>query len=222
MLNKLVLFDFDGTLVDSAPDLAGSANYLRSLQNLEPLPLPYLRPYATKGARGLLKAALDLETDHPDYEQQKTLFLDHYAANSTQHSQTFDGVETLIEQLNDLGLSWGVVTNKALHLTQPIMDHFGFSLSSKVLVGGDSTPHIKPHPASLLLACELTNTKPQQCIYIGDDERDIIAGKAAGMNTVVAAYGYCDFDPAIPSWNADYVSQHASEILPQILDWAQK
>lgn len=222
MLNKLVLFDFDGTLVDSAPDLANSANYLRSLHHLDPLPLSYLRPYASKGARGLLKASLDMETDHPDYEQQKDIFLTHYAANSTVHSQLFDGVEELIEQLNELGLGWGVVTNKVVHLTQPIMDHFGLSQSSQVLVGGDSTPHIKPHPAPLFLACELTGIEPQNCIYIGDDERDIVAGKAAGMATLVTAYGYCNFDPAIPSWHADYVSNHAQDILPHILDWLQK
>ncbi|MEZ2721504.1 phosphoglycolate phosphatase [Paenalcaligenes hominis] len=222
MLNKLVLFDFDGTLVDSAPDLAASANHLRKLKNLEPLPLSYLRPYASKGARGLLQASLQLETDHPDYETEKDTFLAHYAANSTVLSRPFDGIETLVEQLNELGLAWGVVTNKVVHLTQPIMDHFGLSQTSKVLVGGDSTPHIKPHPAPLLLACELTGISPENCIYVGDDERDIVAGKAAGMATLVAAYGYCDFDPAIASWQADYVSQHASEILPCVLEWAQK
>lgn len=222
MLNKLVLFDFDGTLVDSAPDLANSANHLRSLHHLEPLPLSYLRPYASKGARGLLKAALDMDTDHPDYEQQKELFLTHYAANSTLYSRPFDGIDSLIEQLNELGLAWGVVTNKVVHLTQPIMEHFGLSQSSKVLVGGDSTPYIKPHPAPLLLASERAGIAPENCIYIGDDERDIVAGKAAGMATLVAAYGYCDFDPAIASWQADYVSHHAQEILPQVLDWLQK
>lgn len=222
MHNKLVLFDFDGTLVDTAPDLANSANHIRALNHLDPLPLPYLRPYASKGARGLLKAALDMDTEHPDYEYQKELFLKHYAANSTLHSHTFDGIDTLIEQLNELGLNWGVVTNKAVHLAQPIMDHFGLSQSSKVLVGGDSTPHIKPHPAPLLLACELTGTRPEHCIYVGDDERDIVAGKAAGMATLVAAYGYCDFDPAISSWQADYISNHAQDILPHILDWLHK
>ena len=195
MLNKLVLFDFDGTLVDSAPDLANSANYMRTLHQLDPLPLSYLRPYASKGARGLLKAALDMDTDHPDYEEKKDIFLAHYAANSTRHSQLFDGIDTLIDQLNELGLGWGVVTNKVVHLTQPIMDHFGLSQSSQVL---------------------------ENCIYVGDDERDIVAGKAAGMATLVAAYGYCDFDPAIASWEADYVSNHAQDILPQILDWLQK
>lgn len=221
-MQKLVLFDFDGTLVDSAPDLATSANYIRTLQDLTPLPLDHLRPYASMGARGLLKAALDLDTDHPDYETQKNLFLDHYAANSTTHSDLFDGVDILISQLNDIGIKWGVVTNKAVHLTQPIMEHFNLSASSKVLVGGDSTAHIKPHPASLFLACEKTGIAPADCIYIGDDERDIVAGKAAGMATVVAAYGYCDFDPAIASWQADGIASHATEIFPIILQWLHR
>lgn len=221
-MQKLVLFDFDGTLVDSAPDLAASANYIRTLQDLTPLPLDHLRPYASMGARGLLKAALDLDTDHPDYETQKNLFLDHYAANSTTHSDLFDGVDILISQLNDIGIKWGVVTNKAVHLTQPIMEHFNLSASSKVLVGGDSTAHIKPHPASLFLACEKTGIAPADCIYIGDDERDIVAGKAAGMATVVAAYGYCDFDPAIASWQADGIASHATEIFPIILQWLHR
>lgn len=221
-MQKLVLFDFDGTLVDSAPDLAASANYIRTQQGLEPLPEAYLRPYASMGARGLLKASLDLNTDHPDYESQKNLFLNHYAANSTVNSQLFDGVDTLISQVDEMGIGWGVVTNKAVHLTKPIMDHFGLSASSKVLVGGDSTPHIKPHPASLFLACEKTGIAPANCIYIGDDERDIVAGKAAGMATLVAAYGYCDFDPAIASWQADGIANHATEIFPIILRWLHR
>lgn len=218
-MNKLVLFDFDGTLVDSAPDLAASANHLRVLQGLAPLDQDYLRPYASMGARGLLKASLDLDPDHAEFEKQKQIFLDHYAANSTVQSQLFDGVDGLIEQLNDTGIPWGVVTNKALGLTQPIMEHFGLDQHSKVTVGGDCTPHLKPHPASLYLACEKTAIAPENCIYIGDDERDIVAGKTAGMATLVAAYGYCHLDPAIPSWQADYVADHASAIFPLVLDW---
>lgn len=221
-MHKLVLFDFDGTLVDSAPDLANSANYLRTQKGLTPLALDFLRPYASMGARGLLKASLDMETNHPDYEVQKKIFLDHYANNSTVDTTLFDGIDTLIEQLNETGINWGVVTNKAVHLTQPIMDYFNLSASSKVLVGGDSTPHIKPHPASLFLACEKTGIAPEHCIYVGDDERDIVAGKAAGMATMVAAYGYCDFDAAIPSWQADAIADHATEIFPHILQWLHR
>ena len=221
MNTKLVLFDFDGTLVDSAPDLANSANYIRTQAGLAPLEADYLRPYASKGARGLLKAALDMDTDHPDYETQKTLFLQHYAANSTYLSRPFSGIIELISDLEQHKLAWGVVTNKVVHLTQPIMDHFALSTGCKVLVGGDSTPHIKPHPAPLLLACEQTGFKPENTLYVGDDHRDIVAGKAAGMATLVAAYGYCQLDPDIHLWQADYISHHPNELLPQILHWAQ-
>lgn len=221
-MNKLVLFDFDGTLVDSAPDLANSANHLRVLQGLAPLPLDFLRPYASMGARGLIKATLDLDTDHPDFNQQRTLFLEHYAANSTLNSVLFDGVEDLLNELDQLQISWGIVTNKALGLTLPIMEHFKLNQSSKVTVGGDCTPHLKPNPASLFLACDRVGIAPENCIYIGDDERDIVAGKAAGMDTLVAAYGYCNFDPAIPSWQANHVADHATEILPAVLAWIQK
>lgn len=221
-MKNLILFDFDGTLVDSAPDLAASANFLRTSQGLDPLSDDFLRPYASMGARGLIKASLGLDTDHPDYEAHKTSFLNHYTANSTVNSHLFDGVDSLIENLNELGLMWGVVTNKALHLTQPIMDHFNLSQSSSVTVGGDCTPYLKPNPASLFLACERTGIDPSNCIYIGDDERDIVAGKAAGMATMVAAYGYCDFDAAIPDWQADSIANHATEMLPLILQWTQR
>lgn len=221
-MHKVVLFDFDGTLVDSAPDLANSANHLRVLRGLEPLPLDFLRPYASMGARGLLKATLDLNTDHPDFDEQRTIFLAHYAANSTTNSVLFDGVEDLLNELDQLQVAWGVVTNKALGLTLPIMDHFNLNQSSKVTVGGDCTPFLKPNPASLFLACEKLGIAPENCLYVGDDERDIVAGKAAGMDTLVAAYGYCNFDPTIPSWHADHVANHATEILPAVLEWIQK
>lgn len=220
-MQKLVLFDFDGTLADSAPDLAAAANRLRLERGLEALPYATLRPYASHGARGLLKVALDLNTDDADYETYKQKFLRSYEQNMTQLTTLFDGVETMLAQLAESNLPWGIVTNKTEYLTKPLVEHLGLSQNCVVLVGGDTTPHIKPHPAPLFHAANAANIDPKQCIYIGDDQRDIQAGKAAGMATVVAAYGYCDFDPAISSWNADAIVNSPHEIYQAIDSWAK-
>lgn len=219
-MQKLVLFDFDGTLADSAPDLAAAANRLRLARGLEALPYAALRPYASHGARGLLKAALDLNADDPDYETYKKKFLVDYEQNMTQLTTLFDGVQTMLDHLAEMGLPWGIVTNKTEYLTKPLAEHLGLHQHCVVLVGGDTTPHIKPHPAPLLHAAAAAKIDAKQCIYIGDDQRDIQAGKAAGMATVVAAYGYCDFDPNIASWEADAVVNSPIEILQAVEKWA--
>ena len=219
-MQKLVLFDFDGTLADSAPDLAAAANRLRLERGLEPLPYAALRPYASHGARGLLKVALDINVDDADYEAYKKKFLLDYEQNMTQLTTLFDGVDTMLAALSDAGLPWGIVTNKTEYLTRPLVEHLGLSQNCVVLVGGDTTPHIKPHPASLLHAAAAVNIEPRHCIYIGDDQRDIQAGKAANMTTVVAAYGYCDFDPAIATWEADNVVNSPTEVPAAVEKWA--
>jgi phosphoglycolate phosphatase len=214
-MQKLVLFDFDGTLADTAPDLAATANEMRALKGLPPLPYEHLRPQASKGARGLLKASLDMDPDHPEYEAHRIQFLDLYAQQLTQHTTLFPGVPQLLSTLTENGYKWGIVTNKIEALALPIVRHFQLDLECAVTVGGDTVGVAKPHPAPLLHAAQQVGVAPHSCLYIGDDERDIVAGKAAGMPTVAAAYGYCQVDD-IPRWNADAVVHAAGEIWPVV------
>lgn len=221
MQEKLVLFDFDGTLADSAPDLAACANRVRAAHQLEPLPYDELWPFASHGARGLLNAAIGITPEHPDYDRYRSEFLKDYEANMTQNTQLFLGVQELLQHLVDQKLKWGIVTNKTEYLTRPLMTHLGLDEHCVVMVGGDTTPHIKPHPAPLFHAAAEAGIAPEQCIYIGDDRRDIQAGQAAGMSTVIAAYGYCKLDPSLADWQADAIVHNAHELIEVIQRWAQ-
>src|SRR5690606_12488287 len=193
-MQKLVLFDFDGTLADTAPDLAAAANKQRTRRGLAPLDYESLRPFASHGARGLLKAGLDMDPDHPEYESCRQQFLADYEQDMTTLTRLFPGVKELLSTLKQNGYAWGIVTNKVEYLAIPLIVHLGLYTDCAVTVGGDTTDHAKPHPAPLLYAAEKAGFAPSQCIYIGDDQRDMIAGKAAGMATIAAAYGYCGED----------------------------
>ncbi len=221
-MKKLVLFDFDGTLADTAPDLAAAANKQRERRGLEPLPYEALRPYASHGARGLLKAGLDMSTDHPEYEACRKQFLVDYENDMTHHARLFPGIAALLATLQDHTFAWGIVTNKAEYLAVPLVAYLGLAQHCAITVGGDTAARAKPHPDPLLLAAEKTGFETDQCIYIGDDERDIIAGRAAGMATVVAAYGYCDREIARQTWNADAVADEPDDLWPVIRDWANQ
>jgi len=202
-MSALILFDFDGTLADTAPDLAAAANRQRTRRGMEPLPYEALRPVASQGARGLLRVALGLLPDHPEYETARQQFLDDYAAGSTVHSQLFPGIPALLEQIRAQGLAWGIVTNKVTHLTLPIVEFLGLTRHSAVLVCGDTTEHAKPHPAPLLHAAREAGYATDRCVYVGDDLRDIQAAHAAGMPAVAAAYGYLGQDENITTWAAE-------------------
>ncbi len=221
-MKKLVLFDFDGTLADTAPDLAEAANKQRVRRGLEPLPYETLRPYASAGARGLLKAGLDMSPEDADYDTCRQQFLQDYENDMTRHTTLFPGISELLAALRDHAYVWGIVTNKAEYLALPLVSHLGLADECAVTVGGDTTAHSKPHPAPLLHAAEKAGFAPQDCIYIGDDQRDIIAGKAAGMGTVVAAYGYCGQDTALAAWNADAIASTPQELWPVIQAWATR
>lgn len=214
-MNKLVLFDFDGTLADTAPDLAAAANKQRARKGLPPLPYEALRPMASQGARGLLRASLDMLPDHPEYETLRSQFLQDYEAEMTALTTLFPGIPELLHTLKANGYYWGIVTNKLEYLALPLVEHLGLHTDCVVTVGGDTTGHSKPHPEPLLHAARKAGVDPAHCIYVGDDERDVIAGKAAGMHTVAAAYGYCELSD-VAEWRADAIVTSADEIWPVI------
>jgi phosphoglycolate phosphatase len=200
---EAVLFDLDGTLVDSAPDLAGTANDMRAERGLPPLPLATLRPHCGSGARGMLGAGLGVRPGDADYTRLRDAFLDRYEARMLQSTQPFDAALRLLHALDAQGLPWGIVTNKALRFAEPLCRELGLLDRAAVLVGGDSTPHTKPHPAPLLEAARRLNQAPAGCIYVGDDARDMHAGRAAGMRVLAAGWGYLG-EPADPAlWQAD-------------------
>lgn len=211
---RAILFDLDGTLADTAPDLAAAANFLRAERGLAPAPYEQLRPVASAGARGLIGAALDIHPGHADYEELRVRFLARYEANMTVHSRLFDAVPELLAQIESRGLRWGIVTNKAARFTDPLVPQIGLGHAACV-VSGDTTPHPKPHPAPLLEAARRLQLAPEDCWYVGDDLRDIQAGRAAGMPTVAAAWGYCGHSEPT-AWEADALV-HAPQLLLDLL-----
>ena len=208
---RAILFDLDGTLADTAPDLAAAANFLRAEQDLPPAPYDTLRPVASAGARGLIGAALGIGPDDARYDALRVRFLDRYQANMAVESHLFEQVPALLAQLEQRGLRWGIVTNKAARFTEPLVPQLGLGHAGCV-VSGDTTPHAKPHPAPLLEAAKRLQLPPESCWYVGDDLRDIQAGRAAGMPTLAAAWGYCGHtEPA--AWGADVLLHAPIDLL---------
>ncbi len=200
---RAVLFDLDGTLIDSAPDLGAAADKMRVDRGLPSLPLEGYRHMAGAGARGMLGIAFGMTPDHPEYDVMREEFFRNYERCMTERTRAFQGVGELIESLLGQGLAWGVVTNKSMRFTGPLVQAMPLFASAGAVVGGDTTPHPKPHPAPLLEAARRLSLNPQDCVYVGDDERDVAAGRAAGMATVAAGYGYLGANAEARRWGAD-------------------
>lgn len=208
-----VFFDLDGTLADTAPDLVAATNQLLIARNLTPKPYEFLRPYASAGARGLLEGAFGINPDHPDFISLRDEFFGNYEKALLVESKLFDDMHHLLEQMDIAKLPWGIVTNKSARFTNPLVDLMGLGQRAVATVSGDTTPHSKPHPEPILHAARLANIDPTQSIYVGDDIRDVVAGKAAGMKTVAAAYGYCGCKEPPEAWGADYIINQPLELL---------
>ena len=208
-----VFFDLDGTLADTAPDLVAAANQLLVARNLSPKPYESLRPYASAGARGLLEGTFGITPDHPDFISLRDEFFTNYEKALLVDSKLFDGVEHLLEQMKKANVPWGIVTNKSERFTKPLTDLMGLRQRAVSTVSGDTTPYSKPHPEPILHAARIANIDPTKSIYVGDDIRDVIAGKAAGMLTVAAAYGYCGCKEPPELWGADYIINRPLDLL---------
>jgi len=211
---EAVLFDLDGTLADTAPDLGGAVNRMRERRGLAPLPIERLRPVASAGARGMLSVGFAVKPDDPGYEGLRDEFLDEYAAALDRDSRLFEGVPACLEALTARGLRWGVVTNKATRFTLPVLAGLGLADGAAVVIAGDTTPHAKPHPAPLLEACARLKIEPQRAVYVGDDLRDMQAARAAGMPAIAAAYGYLGEGPDVRRWPHDAVIDSPEALLP--------
>ena len=208
-----VFFDLDGTLADTAPDLVAAANQLLITRKRAALPYEVLRPRASAGARGLIAGAFGIEPGHPDFNHLRDEFFANYENALLVDSVLFDGIDELLNQLDQAKLPWGIVTNKHERFTHPLTELMGLRQRAASTVSGDTTPHAKPHPEPILHAAKLAQVDPTKGLYVGDDIRDIVAGKAAGMKTVAAAYGYCGCAEPPEAWGADFLVETPQELM---------
>jgi N-acetyl-D-muramate 6-phosphate phosphatase len=209
---KALLFDLDGTFADTAPDLAYALNLMREARGLAPIPVEFTRPVTSTGARGMLAVGFSMTPEHPEYLAMRQEFLELYARHLCRETTLFPGIQELLAEAQARGLPWGIVTNKAERLARPLIELLSVSGRCGCVVGGDSTPRMKPHPEPLLAAAQLIGVAPQSCIYVGDDRRDIDAGRAAGMKTIAVRYGY--LNGGVPeTWGADRVVDCPQDII---------
>lgn len=211
---KAILFDLDGTLADTAPDLAAAVNLMRTQRQLAPAPFSLLRPFASAGARGLLGAGLSITPDDQEYDAMRLEFLSNYERALAVHSVLFNGIQALLQELEAIDLPWGIVTNKAERFTLQLLPQIGLS-NAACAISGDTTAHAKPHPEPLLEAARRLDIDPSHCWYVGDDLRDIQAAQAAGMASIAAAWGYCGATEPT-HWKADAILDTPQELLALI------
>lgn len=210
-MTTAVFFDLDGTFADTAPDLAFAVNQMRQRRGLAALPLSATRPVTSLGARGLLMTGFGITPEHPDYHSMREEFLSIYESNIARDSRLFPGMPELIDLIDSRAIPWGIVTNKAERLARALLDLLNITARARCIIGGDSTPHLKPHPQPLLEACRVTGVAPLGCIYVGDDQRDIMAARGAGMRAAVANWGYLNGGRP-ETWEPDWLLDHPLEL----------
>lgn len=208
---KTVLFDLDGTLADTAPDLAGALNHVLKLHNCEPLPYEVIRPHVSHG--GVALTTLGFGKDHPEFDSLYQELLQHYQNNIAKETILFEGMSELLLTLEENNMSWGVVTNKPGWLTEPLLDALNLTSRATTIVSGDTLDERKPHPAPILYACNQAGSEVTECIYVGDAERDIEAANRAGMPAIIALFGYISETDKPESWEAHASINHPQEIL---------
>lgn len=211
-MKQAVLFDLDGTFADTAPDLGRAVNDMRTARGLAPVALSETRRVTSLGARGLLGVGFGMGPEHADYAAMRDEFLRIYEANLCRDTTLFPGMAELVDRLEAAGLRWGIVTNKAERFALPLLQQLGYATRAGCIIGGDTTGHMKPHPAPLLAGAQRLSLQPEACVYVGDDERDIQAGRAAGMTTIAVRFGYLNgSDPE--TWGADAIVSAPEEII---------
>jgi phosphoglycolate phosphatase len=213
MKHRLVLFDLDGTLVDSAPDLAGVANDMRAARGLALMPFEQLRPMVSAGARGMIGVAFGATPQDDAFAELRSEFLDRYEVGMLRRTTVFEAMQPVLERLEAAHVRWGIVTNKAERFTLPLVQGLGLQGRAAVVIGGDTTPHAKPHPAPLIEAARRAATAVEACVYIGDDLRDVQAARAAGMDVLAAAWGYLGAGEPVEAWGADAVLAEPAALL---------
>jgi phosphoglycolate phosphatase len=209
-----VLFDLDGTLADTAPDLGRALNSVLLETGREAMPIAAIRPAVSLGGGAMVQLAFGIDADAPEFAALRGRFLEHYAAGVARESRLFPGTTALLDRLDELRYPWGIVTNKSGAFTTPLLEALGVARRAGCIVSGDTTPHAKPHPEPLLHACRLLGCGPGQAVYVGDARRDVEAGRSAGTATVVAAYGYIPANEDAADWGADALIDAPAELLP--------
>lgn len=213
-----VLFDLDGTLLDTAPDLARSLNTLRQRHNKPPLPVERVRQVASLGCPGLIQLGFDIGTEHEHYPKLREDFVALYEDGISVETVPFEGIMAVLESLDNQHILWGIVTNKAEHLARKVLDELGLMENCACLIGGDTTPFSKPSPEPLYAACEMIDRSPEACVFVGDSHLDIEAARSAKMQNIAALYGYIPNDCSPKTWGADFYVDHPIELLDWLSD----
>lgn len=219
---EAVLFDLDGTLADTAPDLGGVVNILLEQEGRPQKTLEMLRPYTSQGVRGLLKAGFGIDATHAEYDALAQRFLDIYIQRLCLETRLFEGIPELLDRLEAMNLGWGIVTNKRMRFTEPLVKLLQLTPRTNCVVSGDTVAEAKPSPLPVLHACRLLECRPEKTLYVGDDRRDIVAGNAAGCKTVAVSYGYLGDSGPVHSWGADLVIDHPDELAEYLATQARQ